>query len=203
MTTKHRFISVAKRQFAENGFDRTSIASIADELGLTKQALLHHFGSKKNLYGEVLLRISESHTRIAADLVLETEDPRDQLETVLFASFENAMAEPLESQLLMRELLENSSRAETADTWYLKSSIEMLANIVLKLPAWKNAPRTEALTYVYQLLGAINYFAISQPTLKQMFGAQESEAMEKTFRAELYRLIQAGVERIEMKETQV
>lgn len=112
------------------------------------------------------------------------------------------MAEPLESQLLMRELLENSSRAETADTWYLKSSIE-LANIVLKLPAWKNAPRTEALTYVYQLLGAINYFAISQPTLKQMFGAQESEAMEKTFRAELYRLIQAGVERIEMKETQV
>jgi hypothetical protein len=135
--------------------------------------------------------------------VLETEDPRVQLETVLFASFENAMAEPLESQLLMRELLENSSRAETADTWYLKSSIEMLANIVLKLPAWKNAPRTEALTYVYQLLGAINYFAISQPTLKQMFGAQESEAMEKTFRAELYRLIQAGVERIEMKETQV
>jgi AcrR family transcriptional regulator len=203
MTTKHRFISVAKRQFTENGFDRTSIASIADELGLTKQALLHHFGSKKNLYGEVLLRISERHTRIAADLVLETEDPRDQLETVLFASFENAMAEPLESQLLMRELLENSSRAETADTWYLKSSIEMLANIVLKLPAWKNAPRTEALTYVYQLLGAINYFAISQPTLKQMFGAQESEAMEKTFRAELYRLIQAGVERIEMKETQV
>tara|TARA_B110000879_G_C10937497_1_gene418453 strand:- start:150 stop:761 length:612 start_codon:yes stop_codon:yes gene_type:complete len=203
MTTKHRFISVAKRQFAENGFDRTSIASIADELGLTKQALLHHFGSKKNLYGEVLLRISERHTRIAADLVLETEDPRVQLETVLFASFENAMAEPLESQLLMRELLENSSRAETADTWYLKSSIEMLANIVLKLPAWKNAPRTEALTYVYQLLGAINYFAISQPTLKQMFGAQESEAMEKTFRAELYRLIQAGVERIEMKETQV
>jgi|TARA_B110000902_G_scaffold254449_1_gene318496 AcrR family transcriptional regulator len=55
MTTKHRFISVAKRQFTENGFDRTSIASIADELGLTKQALLHHFGPKKNLYGEVLL----------------------------------------------------------------------------------------------------------------------------------------------------
>lgn len=131
--------------------------------------------------------------------MLETEDPRVQLETVLFASFENAMAEPLESQLLMRELLENSSRAETADTWYLKSSIE-LANIVLKLPAWKNAPRTEALTYVYQLLGAINYFAISQPTLKQMFGAQESEAMEKTFRAELYRLIQAGVYRIAIKE---
>jgi AcrR family transcriptional regulator len=120
MTTKHRFIAVAKRQFAENGFDRTSIASIADELGLTKQALLHHFGSKKNLYGEVLRQISERHTSIAANLVLETEDPRTQLETVLFASFENAMEEPLESQLLMRELLENTSRAEVADTWYLK-----------------------------------------------------------------------------------
>ena len=132
--------------------------------------------------------------------MLETEDPRVQLETVLFASFENAMEEPLESQLLMRELLENTSRAEVADTWYLKSAVEMLANIVLELPAWKNAPRTDALTYVYQLLGAINYFAISQPTLKQMFGARQSKAMEKTFRAELYRLIQAGVYRIAIKE---
>ena len=200
MTTKDRFINVAKRQFAEHGFDRTSIASIADELGLTKQALLHHFGSKKNLYGEVLRQISERHTSIAANLVLETEDPRTQLETVLFASFENAMEEPLESQLLMRELLENTSRAEVAETWYLKSAIEMLANIVLELPAWKNAPRTDALTYVYQLLGAINYFAISQPTLKQMFGARQSKAMEKTFRSELYRLIQAGVYRIAIKE---
>ena len=203
MTTKHHFIAVAKRQFAVNGFDRTSIASIADELGLTKQALLHHFGSKKNLYGEVLRQISERHTSIAANLVLETEDPRTKLETVLCASFENAMQEPLESQLLMRELLENTSRAEAADTWYLKSSIEMLANIVLELPAWKNASRTDALTYVYQLLGAINYFAIFQPTLKQMFGARQSKAMEEAFRAQLYRWIQAGIERIEIKEAQI
>ena len=34
-----------------------------------------------------------------------------------------------------------------------------------------------------------------------MFGARESEAMEKAFRAELYRLIQAGVDRIAIKET--
>lgn len=88
MTTKDRFITVAKRKFAENGFDRTSIA---DELGLTKQAMLHHFGSKKNLYGEVLRGISERHTRIAANLMAETEDPRVQLERVLYASFENAM----------------------------------------------------------------------------------------------------------------
>ena len=112
MTPKHHFIAVAKRQFAVNGFDRTSIASIADELGLTKQALLHHFDSKKNLYGEVLRQISECHTSIAANLVLETEDPRTKLETVLCASFENAMQEPLESQLLMRELLENTSRGD-------------------------------------------------------------------------------------------
>ncbi|MFT7130460.1 MAG: hypothetical protein ACI89U_002583 [Gammaproteobacteria bacterium] len=36
-----------------------------------------------------------------------------------------------------------------------------------------------------------------------MFGVRQSKAMEKTFRAELCRLIQAGVERIEMKEAQI
>ena len=42
MNTEHGFIAVAKRQFAKNGLGHTSIASIADELALTKQALLHH-----------------------------------------------------------------------------------------------------------------------------------------------------------------
>ena len=58
MKTRDQLLAIAATQFAQKGFYGASIASIADELCLTKQALLHHFGSKEKLYGEVLQSIS-------------------------------------------------------------------------------------------------------------------------------------------------
>lgn len=66
----------------------------------------------------------------------------------------------------MRELLDNKLRAEAATTWYLKSYLETLTTMVSQMPGWANATQPEAFSFLYQLLGAINYYAISQPTLK-------------------------------------
>ena len=77
--TRSRFIKVARRHFAEKGFDGTSIAAIADEVGLTKQALLHHFGSKEKLYGKVLQQISTRVTEELNELAEATKDPYEAL----------------------------------------------------------------------------------------------------------------------------
>ena len=54
--TRKALLDAATRLFASAGFHGASLANIADALGLTKQALLHHFGAKEKLYGEVLVR---------------------------------------------------------------------------------------------------------------------------------------------------
>ena len=53
--TREALVEVARRLFSERGFYGVSVAAIASELGITKQALLHHFGTKEALYAEVLL----------------------------------------------------------------------------------------------------------------------------------------------------
>ena len=50
--TRERFLDAAAEAFAERGFYGTSIAAIAESLPYTKQALLHHFGSKEKLYAK-------------------------------------------------------------------------------------------------------------------------------------------------------
>ncbi len=52
--TPAELIAAATRLFAARGFYGVSIAAIAEELGITKQALLHHFGNKEKLYSAVL-----------------------------------------------------------------------------------------------------------------------------------------------------
>jgi AcrR family transcriptional regulator len=51
---RDRAVAAATRLFAEQGFEATSIQAVADEVGVTKQAVLHHFASKELLRQAVL-----------------------------------------------------------------------------------------------------------------------------------------------------
>ena len=188
-STRDRFLEVARRQFAARGYYGASIASIADELGLSKQALLHHFGSKEKLYGEVLGAIA---TRLTGQALRAREagaDPVARLEAVVVGRSGEDAGDVLDAQLLMRELLDNAPRAEAATTWYLKPYLEELVRMVRQIPGEADLDDAEALATIYQLLGAANYIAMSGPTLTRMFGAAAFERMAEAYPAVLRRLI--------------
>lgn len=193
MDTREKLLQVATRRFAESGFDGVSIAAIADELGLTKQALLHHFASKEKLYGQVLSRISD---RFLAQLESGQETGTTaavRFESTMLDLHQRARSEEPETLILMRELLDNRRRADTAGAWYLKPFLETLVDRLRELPGWQHASPAEALATVYQLLGAINYFAISGPTLRNMFGDVHHVALVEAFPDSLRRQIRAAV----------
>ncbi|MDA9547346.1 TetR family transcriptional regulator [Bradyrhizobium sp. CCBAU 45321] len=52
-----RILDAALRVFRRHGFRRSSIEQAAEEAGLTRQALYHHFASKEALFRAVLERI--------------------------------------------------------------------------------------------------------------------------------------------------
>jgi len=194
-STREKFIEAATDVFAEKGFHGASIATIAAVLGLTKQALLHHFGSKEKLYGEVLARISGNIMRDMDQVQAQGDgsgyDPSAQLEAFLMDFHRIASAQGREIGLLIRELLDNEQRAEKATNWYLKPFLEALTDLALAQPGWHGRSRGEALAAVYQMLGVINYFAISKPTLSNMFGTDLYRDAEDHFARRLRPLIRA------------
>ena len=91
----------------------------------------------------------------------------------------------------MRELLDNSRRAETSRTWYLKPFLETLTDMIMDDTVTNIDSKHTALSVVYQLLGAINYFAVSEPTLSRMFGKKDFSRIRRSFESELRTLISA------------
>ena len=193
--TRAALLQAATRQFADRGFYGTSIAAIADELGLTKQALIHHFGSKEKLYGEVFQQIADQLLANVLEATSDESDPKRQLEGLLSTLYDSRTTHPEQTRLITRELLDNRPRAERAGTWYLKSFLNALVVLVRRVPQWDSASEAEALAAVYQLLGAINYYSISEPTLTRMFGKQAYAALDDAFPSRLRELVDASLER--------
>lgn len=192
-STRHKLLQIAQTQFAERGFDGVSIANIADGLDLSKQALLHHFSSKEKLYGEVLARLSaDFEERITAGPV--DSDDASSIATVFVDLGKNAISHREETILLMRELLDNSERAGKANRWFLEGFVNELIDRIHAHRAWKDAPRSAAAATAYQLLGAINYFAVSKETLHAMLGAKSYAAMENAFVPQLQQMVISTIE---------
>lgn len=179
-STRQKLLEEALVLFARHGFAGVSIAQVADRLGLTKQALLHHFGSKEKLYGEVLAQVS-AELEGALDAALATEaPPQVQLHRVLSSLLGDEQV-GRRNQLLMRELLDNPVRAGSARRWYLKSFLERLITLLRRTERWADRPNHDVLLAAYQLLGVVTYYSVSGPTLGGIFGPDMVQRMDAAF----------------------
>ncbi|MEX5597890.1 TetR/AcrR family transcriptional regulator [Pseudophaeobacter sp. C1-32P7] len=162
------FVLAATQLFATRGYHGASIANIADELGLTKQALLHHFGSKDALYERVLGGVADRM------MLMEAQDsdaaPEQRLETFFETYLGEGLLNPADSRLILRELLDDRQEDRPAERWFLRPFLQELVAMVQDAPAWRAAPPAAALAAVCDLLGAIGYFAMSQPVLPRLPG---------------------------------
>ncbi len=94
MTTQHRALRAATVAFAERGVAGTSLDLLAAELGVTKQTILYHFGSKGGLIEAVLAQAAADLTSELDDAVRGVKAGWPSVEAVVRASFGLAVRRP-------------------------------------------------------------------------------------------------------------
>lgn len=177
-------LTAATAQFAERGFHGVSLAQIAASLGVSKQAVLHHYASKEKLYAEVLASIAKDYEALVAQARDSARDPQQQFEKLFELLLQASQQSHPHSKLLMRELLDVGSRAENPGKWYLKPFLDELQSMGSALSAWTEKSDSEVFAAIYQLIGAISYFAISQETIAGMYGPRQKAQINRAFTEE-------------------
>lgn len=93
MNTRDRILDVAIGAFGSRGFDAVSLDALADELGVSKQTVLYHFGSKERLFESAIDMAVESLTELIEKKVANATGWQ-AIEEVVRAVFRIAVRRP-------------------------------------------------------------------------------------------------------------
>lgn len=85
---RRRILDAALRLFADRGFEKTTMRSIAQEVGLAPSHAYHYFPSKEHLVQAFYARTLEEHVAVARARLEGQADLTRRLRTVLLAKLE-------------------------------------------------------------------------------------------------------------------
>jgi TetR/AcrR family transcriptional regulator len=105
--TRELILQAAEIEFANRGFARARLEDIAEPVGITRAAIIYHFGDKKALYAAVLEATFKALAgRIRA--ALETDaPPAERIEGLIGAWVDYAAERPTLARLFMREVADS------------------------------------------------------------------------------------------------
>jgi TetR/AcrR family transcriptional regulator len=97
-------LSAATELFARDGYESVSVAAIAEQAGVCKANIFHHYASKEVLYLEVMRKASAEHAEIAEALLKEDCSSVEKLRRLTDFDINTMIENELRTRLILREL---------------------------------------------------------------------------------------------------
>ena len=184
--TRELILQAAETEFANRGFARARLEDIAEPVGITRAAIIYHFGDKQALYAAVL---KATFTALAERIraALEADAPHaERVERLIGAWVDYAAERPTLARLFMREVAD--SPRELAPE--LRQLVDPMFSVVTEgIENGQNDGafrKVDPVLVVSILAGATMWFVTDAPLL----GGEEALRLSKeeafsTFRQEL------------------
>lgn len=171
-----RVLVCATRQFLDQGFERTSMESVALEAGVSKVTLYAYFPSKEILFGAVVARLSDSAAGLMLVGDLDPHHPAQGLSR-LGERFLQLVRNP--SIVALQRVLFGfgGQRESLSRAFYEQGPLRIVTGVATYLQAthdaaalWVPEPERAADHFLSMLLGAANFrcmLGIDPPTAEE------------------------------------
>lgn len=127
---KEKILDAARKLFAENGFDRSSLRQIAMLAGVDPSLISHHFGSKQKLFVEAVFPLLDGPRLLPSAF----EGDRATLGLRLATLFVSLASQPSTQDLMLGILRSVSSEEKAAEMVRRFMGNTMTATVTSQLP---------------------------------------------------------------------
>jgi len=176
-----RILATAERLFAEHGFDAVSMHSIAEQAGVSKANIFHHFTSKNELYIAVLRHACRDAGQHLDDLGSDDTPLAERLGKFAHAHLASLLEHGQAMRLSLRELLNDDSRQsqELAEKVYGEKFARFVAILRAGQEAGELRADVDPAMVATVLLGANVFFFEARNVLRHLPEVGFSEQPER------------------------
>ena len=152
--THQRIVRIASKRIRENGLEGVAIADLMKELGLTVGGFYKHFDSRDDLVLEALRGATGPWEKVI--LAAEAGGPpvtyESLIDSYLNATHRDHPGNGCAMSALACDIARGSKQIRSVFTEWIKSSIELIANL---LPQDDSASRSKAILALTAVIGAV------------------------------------------------
>jgi TetR/AcrR family transcriptional regulator len=129
--TYDQILAVAEQEFANSGYNGTSLEVIARRTGIRKASLFHHFNSKRKIFDAVVRRIFDQLVSIGRETA-QIENPKEHLLAILARLHDFIASHPNHARLLMHRVLEDPASVRSSAEVFIKPLVAEMAQLVIR-----------------------------------------------------------------------
>ena len=183
-------VAAATRLFAAHGFDGTALQDVADAVGVTKPAVLHHFPSKEHIRQAVLDGILEHWRGTLPRLLLAATASEARFEAVFGELHRFFTADADRARVILREALDRPAEARRLLAGPVRPWIQAIAGYIRAgQQSGRHHAEADAEAYVVHMLQLVLAATASAPVTAALLG----EGARPRFDKELARIARASL----------
>jgi AcrR family transcriptional regulator len=129
--TYDKILAVAEEEFANSGYNGTSLEVIARRTGIRKASLFHHFNSKRKIFDAVVRRIFDQLVSIGRETA-QIENPKEHLLAIAVRLHDFVASHPNHARLLMHRVLEDPASVRRSSEVFIKPLVIEMAQLVVR-----------------------------------------------------------------------
>ncbi|MGA2552486.1 MAG: TetR/AcrR family transcriptional regulator [Burkholderiaceae bacterium] len=185
-------LAAAERVFARAGFSGATMAEIALEAGLPKANVHYYFGSKLELYREVLARTLKEWL-VPTDYIRPEADPREALRAYIMAKMELSARRGDASRVFANELLHGAPVLGDLLRTELRALVRRKAAVIDGWIAGKQMAPVDSTHLFFTIWAATQTYADFDVQVKAVLGiTQTSPSDERRASAHVANLLLRG-----------
>jgi AcrR family transcriptional regulator len=167
---KQDILRQALQRFGTQGYEATSLQTIADDVGIRKQSLLYHFPSKEALHAAVIEEALD-YWRQELPRVIASNPGYDRFDATVTATLRFFEDDPARARLALREMLDRPDALREGMREHLGPWISMLAEYIrLGQASGMIRAEVDAEAYIVQVFTMIISAAVVGPVMAGAVG---------------------------------
>lgn len=174
--TRDAILQVARRLFVRQGYTATSVRQIAEEVGIGKATVYHHFPDKQAIILALLKNVTDRQMTIIESLNAEA-DPRRRIELAVTTGTRSLLEDMDVIQIVRRELPDGHTQMQTTFLVFLKDFRRLLGDTIrqgIKQGVFRPidpADGARVLMTMIQGTFAVTYLSGERPAAPEQAGA--------------------------------